>query len=480
MANVIISFYSGFYINSCWQIGGYYEALINELEKSGNQVLVIISNDFVFPPWGGDNILKGGIDKIKLKKRIQNFSPDLIIAFNNATLKELDAWVDCPFVLWDADSWVYFCDKERIKKNKDRYIYFSYSSYGYQEYCKELSPKKENVFIVKSATALSNQNLNKNNNMTFIGSYFECHPNINKLIKSEPDLLTNILSVEKTDHGDYIDLLDNEIIKKYALTKGMFRGLYSGSIRNQTISAIAPLGLKLFGTLSWLQIAPFSIEVLKSFDFRTVYNLEQLGHIYNSSKIAINVSHSQNITGYPWRVLDIMASSACLVSDYKPDLADDFLKTVDIPFYENPYDAYHLCKNLLQDEKRRLDIVHQANEAILSDGYTWTHRIKEIGDICGIKLCEHKNSIGNTQRLNPTDYNAASVNVSNYAWHKLFNMTPKTIMNLLMLLNNKTSLLTKIMPIDVKSELHYQLLNKNMLPEKYKNTGLPLYETKSL
>ena len=32
-------------------------------------------------------------------------------------------------------------------------------------------------------------------------------------------------------------------------------------------------------------------------------------------ELECDVSHSQNVTGYPWRVQDIMASDACLVSD---------------------------------------------------------------------------------------------------------------------------------------------------------------------
>jgi len=475
LAKIIISFYSGFYIDSRWQIGGYYEAFINELKRLGNQVLVIISSDFVFPPWNGNNVLKSGIDRKKLKTRIQNFDPDLIIAFNNSTLKELDAWTECPFVLWDADSWVYFCDKERIKKNKDRYIYFSYSSYGYQEYCKELSPKKENVFIVKSATALSNRKLPKKNNITFIGSFFDCHPTITKLIRDEPDLVKNILSIPKEDHGEYLDLFDEKIIKKYELNKGMFRGLYGGSIRNQTVSAIAPLGLKLFGTLSWLQIAPFSIEALRSFDFRVVYNIKQLNHIYNTSKVAINISHSQNITGYPWRVLDIMASSACLVSDYKPDFDTDFHPKVDIPFYKTPFEAYQACKELLEDEPRRLDIVQQSNEAIISGGFTWENRIKEIGEICGISL-HNKEHIGHIEVLNPSDYCNQSIRLSNHIWYGLFNMTPSWIMSFLLLINDRTSLIGKLIPTDVKAELHYLLIKKNILPEKYMESDLPIYE----
>ena len=72
--------------------------------------------------------------------------------------------------------------------------------------------------------------------------------------------------------------------------------------------------------------------------------------VYNRSKLSLSVSHKQVVTGYPWRVLDILASSSVLVADHKADLIEDF-PNLDIPVYRSTRELLSLTKQLLNDEK---------------------------------------------------------------------------------------------------------------------------------
>ena len=47
---------------------------------------------------------------------IKNFDPDLVISFNNSSVEGIENAVNCPIAFWDADSFQFFNDKDKIKK----------------------------------------------------------------------------------------------------------------------------------------------------------------------------------------------------------------------------------------------------------------------------------------------------------------------------------------------------------------------------
>ena len=77
-----------------------------------------------------------------------------------------------------------------------------------------------------------------------------------------------------------------------------------------------------------------------------------------------------------------MASSACLVSEYKDDLKKYF-KDVKIPTFINIYDARSLCIKLLNDENLRLDTVAACNE-VIDKSYRFRHVRENIEDFLNI------------------------------------------------------------------------------------------------
>ena len=102
MPNVFLSFSGGIENNSHFPL--FYEAFINGLQKHGNNVL------FVADPSKGK--LK------KTVKKIKEFSPDLIILFNNHFPKyNFFNDFDCPVVVYAVDSILYWQNKVGHAKN---------------------------------------------------------------------------------------------------------------------------------------------------------------------------------------------------------------------------------------------------------------------------------------------------------------------------------------------------------------------------
>ena len=100
-----------------------------------------------------------------------------------------------------------------------------------------------------------------------------------------------------------------------------------------------------------------------SYNPRLLYTLKHNQDAYNSAKIGININHLQARSGFSWRVCDIMASNACLVSEYRPNF-DKYFADIGLPYFDNPYDARTICKQLLTDENYRLDLVRASQQVI--------------------------------------------------------------------------------------------------------------------
>jgi len=85
------------------------------------------------------------------------------------------------------------------------------------------------------------------------------------------------------------------------------------------------------------------MELVFAFDYTPVTSIKLTEKLLNSSKIGINLYHAQAVTGFSWRVADIMASNSCLISPNKQDLQklNPYMK---IPTFETPEEAREICK----------------------------------------------------------------------------------------------------------------------------------------
>ena len=146
------------------------------------------------------------------------------------------------------------------------------------------------------------------------------------------------------------------------------------------------MGLELYGTKNWVSDLYNEPNLTLCYNPKLIYTLEDNQRIYNTSKIGININHHQATTGFSWRVCDIMASNACLVSSYSADFKKLF-PNIDIPTFTNEFEAYCLCKKLIENENYRLDIVAKCNE-IIDEKYRFKHILKIMEDFLGQHLHE--------------------------------------------------------------------------------------------
>lgn len=369
----------------------FYETFIKGLDKAGNEIAIFSHRMF--------GLDFGEIDE-ETEKVIVDFAPDICFIFNNS-FYDLSGIVSCPIVIYEVDSPRYFSNKECIKKNPDRYLFFIFQQDS-RKTLKEIYGIEDNkIFYAPFFTQIyADHEVEQRTNISFIGSKFtvsNAGPFVEFASKNpSPD--------EWKMYGDCTEEIRNhpqvtptELVCKYHITSELVaRSLnipeilmeLSGEKRIHTLSAVAGLGLELYGTENWASEYYGNLTLNLCYKNKKVYSLEHNQNIYNTSKIGINVSHLQATSGFPWRVMDIMASNACLVTDYHSDFRVLFPEVADIiPTYSNPYEAYEVCRRLLKDDTHRKDIVAGCN-TVINERYRFKDLLPKMEEYSGV--CMHK------------------------------------------------------------------------------------------
>lgn len=379
MAKVVITHFSGIFHQGAWQSSCFYDGLVSELQAAGHDVLHFITSDYICQPWNGENRSFYAELGQKLIQEIKSFNPDLVISFNNSSVQGLEDALTCPIALWDADSFQFFSDKKNIEKKADRYHYLSFSTAGELDYQKHLKISANRICRVPVVTAVKNRPLEKRYNISFIGNPFFPTEGTRRLLSENKKYFIELLN------NPHLISPDDPILKKYDLKPSNLQHIFAGEKRLLTVANLAALGVDLFGPAEWQEIYPFSIHAAIGYHPQKTYSLEHNSNIYNASHLSLSAAHSQNITGYPWRVPDILASGAVLISDRKSDLISDFGDKIDLQIYDSPTEAYNLAKHLLNNPEKRRDLVAQAND-VIDNSRRWPHAFQLITQHTGVNL----------------------------------------------------------------------------------------------
>lgn len=387
MANVLISYYSDYG-------EAMYDAITEVLLKNGNNVFRLnINNPAVsITRWGGDSIINTSI----LLEQIKDFNPHIILNFNNSLPQNCYEILDkeCRICILDADNPETFWNQNFYKTKKNRYLYLGFQSYSKKMYESSIDCQLEegkNYLYFPPATVVKNQKLPQNKNISFIGS--------NLYPYSIPKELSfyniNGLNLYHLFKNNFFVTLDEArtACPKVQNVEWLYekvRFFTVGQERLKYLQTLVDLGLNIFGNRHWEQIAYYDFELANCHNEMPILTNSDNQWVYNTSKISINISHPQARSSFSWRVMDIMASNSCLLTEDKPDWRDLFEKylskeTLDTVIYTDRFDMREKAKKLLSDNKLRQRCITDLNRAIEKNG-RWEFRLKKLQDFLGISL----------------------------------------------------------------------------------------------
>jgi spore maturation protein CgeB len=389
VAKIFLSFFNG--IQDCERnnkIPCYYESFINGLKNFGNDVFVYYDN-----AWHREfrEIPEELLEEIKV------INPDTIILFNNY-FYDISEYFECPIIIFEVDSPIYFWNKDKIVSNPNRYKFFVCQTESLEYISNVFGVSKKNIVKVPFFSEIKAKNIPQVHNISFIGTFFHYGNFVNEFMLNNPakndinqmqEVFEYISKNPFITEQDIVDKLNITSIKiNKCLDTERIIGFLSSKNRIKVLSAVADLGLKLYGTKTWLTEFNFYPEIAFSYDTKQIFSIKDQEEVYNASKLSISISHIQAQSGFPWRVCDIMATNSCLVSDYHLNFESSF-PGIKVPTFNNPYEARKVCKKLLQEDNMRRDIVLSCQE-IINKKFRFENILDIIESFLGIKLRTEK------------------------------------------------------------------------------------------
>ena len=386
MARIIVSYYKMQEISAGARMY-YYESVIEELKRQGNDVLVL--NSAFFCTYESNIIRNNTVNSMVLKKAL-DFKADLIITFNHRIPKCILDNIDVPTVIWDGDSPLYLCDVDYIKANLDKYKIFSISKEWYQDYI-AMGVRPENYVFMPNATAVVPKDVSQDINISYLGTRIWTDLTLPEQMKdyyhlaAAKNIVLENLNTGNADSKYYLDKFFAEQKNLYHWSEKKIYPLLEK--RWLTLASVLDMGLTICGSYSrWEDVYETMPQLLAMYNPRRVWTLKEIIDFYNESKISLSPIHPQaNGKAFPWRAFDVMGSNSCLVIERSSDFASLIDGKVDIPMFDSPYEVRDICKKLLSDEPLRKEIILQSQEWVDKNA-RWIDRFRTAEQVLGIKL----------------------------------------------------------------------------------------------
>ncbi|MBE6452195.1 MAG: glycosyltransferase family 1 protein [Alphaproteobacteria bacterium] len=362
----------------------FYDAFLSGLKNAGNNVLCFERQNY--KPIISDEIPDNYLEIIK------KFKPDLFIFFNNQfwnIMKHFDA----PIVIYDVDSPNSYSNIDELKQNKNKLKFFVNQSSGIEQIKDIIGVQTENIKYIKPFTNInSNPNMEQNINISFLGACwiwndFNAPLNFSQQLTTKEERDEAFKAYHRYIEQPYYDL-DYFYDTKKDIKRLKFDDIkvssarISGIKRLRYLTAIADLGLEVRGS-NWnspmLKVFP---EVMLCYNIQQVLSYVETQDFFNQSKIGFNTKHIQAKSGFSWRVCDIMASNACLVTERADDLKTLGFK---VPMFESASEAREICEKLLKNDNMRKDIVAHSHE-LIDKNHRLESSLAEIEDFLNMRL----------------------------------------------------------------------------------------------
>lgn len=392
MSRILLSFSGNRLANNTkFNFFPFYEGLMNALVRNGNDVYYMIVNEFVQSYNSRLNQISSLLNQSKLDEYVKEQDFDLVIAFNNALYDGYIQQSNIPYVVWGVDPLSVYADKEKLKHDQKRYIFAGNCEDDYCNIKDYFGPSK--LEILRFATDIHTEKVKQDYPISFVGTLWKSSEK--ELLRKgmSPSELKKIIELLRLNTNFTVDEIKRRLHIQHTLLEetsifGLLQGIATTD-RVAVLSALTDLGLHAYGMSEiWQNLADTNLALACAYDSKSIYDLRSTQDLFNRSKISFNMSHIHaRGEGFSFRVMDSMASNACLVTDYKLCYKRLFGKYVDLPTFEygNPQDARKVCEYLLNHEDERADIVKASQKAINAE-YRFEHRFKQIESIANVKL----------------------------------------------------------------------------------------------
>ena len=388
----------------------FYESFLCGLKDAGNEVKCFQTKSIA-----GKARFSCALPEV-YRELLYNFSPDLCILFNN-NFWDISDVVDCPIVIYDVDSPLEWQLKDNLINNISRYLFVYNQITGYEELVDYFGVTKSQCFYIPFFSEIhADPFIESENNIIFLGTNWcwKGYNFLNNFIRTTPS---------KSDIKKALEVLDQYVKEPLRAAHELYYELQncphsrinlgnlfrsateiSGLRRLKYLSAVSDLGLEINGYYWTIDMMSYFPELLACVGNKTIWTKQQTEKYYNRAKLSISTNHIQARGGFSFRACDVLASNACLVSEYSEDLKRLFPH---LPLFTSPQEARDTCKYLLENENLRLEIVSTSHD-IIDRKFRFKNVLKNLEDCTGLKL--HSNETGKLHIFPASEAEARMIN----------------------------------------------------------------------
>lgn len=384
------------------EFDNYMVELIKGFENIGAELFTINSNILIN--------FKGRIKHTKnrenwytkkldwyIKKLIEKIKPDLILSTNRGGISNsiLRNFKSIPIITLMVDLMFFKRSKfgeEILFQKNDHLITPVFTSV--KEFEKKFPILKERVHYLPFCTNINdfNHETEKDINISFIGNLFANPHKIIKHSKNDKEFRGGVFKFFKEVENNF-HLDADYYLRKYNLTEKLkimkrdadnfvtlAAGIISTNNRIKALDAISDLGLVIYGPENWLRTLDYSYKLASCYQYvEYIKTRQQLCSIYDRSKIGININHHQAGSGLGYRVFDVLASSALLITNFQEDsdLIRLFGKDHKIPTYRSLEELRRKTKYYLDHEDERKELVAYCNQ-LVAKKFSFEERVTQM------------------------------------------------------------------------------------------------------
>lgn len=387
----------------------YIEMFIKSLVANGNHVMSYIGNDIIKK----NKKFKSWYRQLYTYNEVKTFNPEIIFTFNNLIDERFLKNLDCKCYIIASDTPLYWHKKELLSKYKDKYrvLYFNNDFSNELEQIYKIDFK--NQLQIPYTTDLKAYPENQDKDITFCGNFCTSQWYIidNKLdlplksLEKFEIIFHEMIQTYKENHTindglyeQYYNLNKHKNIDKQQIEKALCLA-FTNKTRIDLLSRISDLNLHIYTSKENFNIFNYDYDLFTKCHFQNICSAKDNEKIYNQSKIALSLPHFQAKTGFSWRVCDIMASNAMLLSNDNADLKKQFGNI--IPTYKTSEELKKLCLYYLEHDDERIDIVNKAQE-IINKKHRFINLLELLQQYTEIKLLNNETNgkLLNTTRTN--------------------------------------------------------------------------------
>lgn len=228
--------------------------------------------------------------------------------------------------------------------------------------------------------------------VAFVGNLYESKMQELRAIMDEytRGYLDSVMAVQQELYGCYLidRLITDEMvaaINAYAvaqkpdtsfflLKEALIFAMASEVTRKERLILLTLMGRRFDTRLYSYQTSNIlqSVKCFPPIDYVT-----EMPKVFACTKINLNPTLRCIQSGIPLRALDVMGAGGFLLSNYQPELAEQFRNGQELVLYESVEDAVAKADFFLRNEKQRREIAVNGRKKVLSE-YTLKKRLQEI------------------------------------------------------------------------------------------------------